>query len=419
MGKSVIVVGAGLSGLVCARRLHSLGYQLTIVDSGSRPGGRVRTSTIDGFRVDHGFQVLFDAYPHARLELDFGSLNLRQFEPGTLVWDGRKFHQVHRENLVHMAMSNWLTTGDKFRVMQLNSEVAEMSLDDIWRTEDTDVSTYLLSRGFSPLFLDRFIRPFFGGVFLDRSLDLSCRPFLFAWRMLLDGQAALPAEGMQAIPDQIAADIPAEAFRWGHTVNEVIKSGGRATGVQTTAGETFSADFIVVATDSGNARRLAGVAAPTGGKSCTTITFAAPGKPIERPILMVNGPGHGQVNHVAVSSVVAPELAPRGQSLVSASILGLPEESDAFLAKSVRYELRDWFPGQNTESWRPLRVDRIPFAQMPQPAGQSTLGTNETSTPGLFVAGEYTTYAGIDGAIRSGQQCVSAVLDSQREPATA
>ena len=41
--KRVIVIGAGLSGMVAALELRSAGFDVTILEANSRPGGRVHT----------------------------------------------------------------------------------------------------------------------------------------------------------------------------------------------------------------------------------------------------------------------------------------------------------------------------------------------------------------------------------------
>lgn len=51
----VAVIGAGLSGLVCARRLKVAGYQVCVLDKSRGLGGRMATRRITGpVRVDHG-----------------------------------------------------------------------------------------------------------------------------------------------------------------------------------------------------------------------------------------------------------------------------------------------------------------------------------------------------------------------------
>jgi phytoene dehydrogenase-like protein len=53
----VVVVGAGLAGLACARRLTRAGVSTTVAEAGDGVGGRVRTDRVDGMLLDRGFQV--------------------------------------------------------------------------------------------------------------------------------------------------------------------------------------------------------------------------------------------------------------------------------------------------------------------------------------------------------------------------
>ena len=70
----VIVVGAGLAGLCCARELDAAGLDVLVLERGDAPGGRVRTDEVDGFLLDRGFQVFLTAYPEARRVLDYERL---------------------------------------------------------------------------------------------------------------------------------------------------------------------------------------------------------------------------------------------------------------------------------------------------------------------------------------------------------
>ncbi|MBV1911021.1 MAG: FAD-dependent oxidoreductase, partial [Kangiellaceae bacterium] len=42
-GKTVIILGGGVSGLVCAYEMERLGYECTVIEASERLGGRVRT----------------------------------------------------------------------------------------------------------------------------------------------------------------------------------------------------------------------------------------------------------------------------------------------------------------------------------------------------------------------------------------
>lgn len=51
-----IVVGAGISGLLCAKELSGLGVSVKILDKGRGVGGRMSTRYMSGARLDHGAQ---------------------------------------------------------------------------------------------------------------------------------------------------------------------------------------------------------------------------------------------------------------------------------------------------------------------------------------------------------------------------
>lgn len=53
---SVLVIGAGLAGLTCARTLADHGLDVRVVDKGSRPGGRLATRVLPEGTFDHGAQ---------------------------------------------------------------------------------------------------------------------------------------------------------------------------------------------------------------------------------------------------------------------------------------------------------------------------------------------------------------------------
>jgi len=413
MSKPVVVVGGGLAGIVCARRLNRAGVPVQLLESEDSLGGRLRTSEVDGFKIDRGFQVFFTAYPHVKIELDWRKLNLGFFVPGCSVWDGKRFHEVRNDDELSMAFSSWLPMQDKMRMLSFNSELKKLEFREIWSEEDAAASDSLLDAGFTQKFLDRFARPFFGGIFLDRSLQVSSRMFRFVWKMLIEGRIGLPAEGMQAIPRMIASDIPDSAIRLSSKVSELIRTGSEVTGVRLTNGEVVEAQAVVLATEAPAASRLSGLPAPKGCLSSATVSFDAPEPIGTEPILLLNGPGWGQVSHLVDSSLVCPSYAPKGRHLMTATVLGATSGDDLSFARAVQSELKSWLPKANLDAWRPLKVDRIHYAQMPQPVGfMDSLPAETTKTPGLFFAGEYTTYSSIDGAVLSGQRAADAIFSS-------
>src|SRR5918992_2866961 len=120
----VIVVGAGLAGLTCAKVLAERGIEVVVYEASDGVGGRVRTDERDGFLLDRGFQVYFTAYPVSRRHLDHEALHLRAFDPGAIVCRGRKKSILSDplrdpKALVPSLLSDAATLQDKLRTAGL------------------------------------------------------------------------------------------------------------------------------------------------------------------------------------------------------------------------------------------------------------------------------------------------------------
>jgi phytoene dehydrogenase-like protein len=424
MVKPVVVVGAGLAGLVCARRLHEAGVPVIVVDADDRPGGRLKTDRVDGFLLDRGFQVLFTAYPNAQRELDFDALKLGAFRKGAYIFHGGKLALLEPQGYLDMFRDRFAMVRDKTiplhdkRLLgKFDSAVGGLSQRQAYNHDPDSAEQYLRDFGFGDETIDRFFRPFLGGVFLDPTLSFDSRQLAFVWSMLSQGKTVLPAQGMQAITDQIAAGIPRYMFRFGNRVSEILRDGhGAPTGVKFDTTEVLEASDVVIATEADIAAKLAGQPTAEGHKSSTTLYFESGTPIVEGPYLVLNGSGSGIVNHVAPITNVCPSYAPPGKHLVSVSLIGNPPGTDEELAEIVKTELNAWFPHKGAYMWRFIRAYRIRFAQMAQPVGfYEHLPSNATNHDGLYWAGEFTENSSIDGAIRSGTECAHRVLQDREE----
>lgn len=399
----MLVVGAGLGGLVCARRLLQAGIDVTILDSSDRPGGRVKTDLVDGFLLDRGFQVAFTAYPDLCAELDVEQLGYCAFENGALIASGGKLSLVSKDRPLASALGPTMGIADKLRATGFSGTLAKQPPHD-----DETAGAYLERTGFSPLFMQNFARPFFGGIFLDRSLGVSAKQFAFVWKMLDAGSTVVPAKGMEAIPGQIAKDIPKTNFQLGTEAKSLLKEGENVVGVSCSAGD-LKADAVILATESDVAARLAGLDLITESKSSTCFWFETPGPIGEGKLLILNAQTDPFVGHIAPLSAVNPAYAPSGRHLVAATALGLHEGTDEALAERAIRNIGEWLPG-GAKGWRLLRVDRIRFAQMAQPAGFEKRIPPVNPAPGLFLAGEFASDSSLNGAAKAGRLAAEAVL---------
>jgi phytoene dehydrogenase-like protein len=416
----VVVIGAGLAGLACARRLIERGLDVTVLEAADAVGGRVRTDTVDGFRLDRGFQVLLTAYPETQRELDYEALDLHAFYDGALVRYNGRFHRIadpfrHPFDAPRSLFSPVGTLSDKLRVARAHRVLTRRSIDAVMEREERSTETVLRERwGFSDVIIDRFFRPFFGGIFFDGALEASSRMFEFVFKMFAEGQTVLPAGGIEAIPRQMADRLPEGTVELNRRVEAIDDQR-----VTLADGGTVEAPAVVVATHAPEADRLVGGMSPTEGRACTCLYFAASESPLNRPILALNGDGVGPLNNVSVVSDVAPNYAPDDESLVSAVVLGDPPETDDELEREVRGQLIDWF-GTAAGGWRHLRTYRIDYALPEQaPPFLSPPQREVRRRPGLYVCGDHRDTASLNGAIASGRAAAQAVAADRPSRAAA
>ncbi len=414
--RHVVVVGAGLSGLACARVLAESGQPVLVVESSDGVGGRVRTDEVEGFRLDRGFQVFFTAYPEARRVLDYDALDLHRFEPGALVWIDGRFHRVVdplRAPIGALAAVGAPvgSLGDKMRVLGLRRRAVRMSVEEIFALPERAIAAELEALGFTPRVVDRFFRPLLGGIFLDTTLATTNRMFYFVYKMLAQGHITVPAGGMQAIPEQLAARLPAGSVRLHSRVCAIQRTGDGVSGVVLDTGEEVPAAAVVVATNVYQATALTNVPSPPEARSVACLYFAAPHTPVERPILALDGEGSGPVLNLTVPSRVAPGYAPHGQALVSATVVGASTDSDDELERRVRGQMAAWFGETAVGAWRALRTYRIPWAQFDQSPGATPPDRREVRRgQGLYVCGDHVENASINGALVAGRRAAEAVL---------
>jgi phytoene dehydrogenase-like protein len=380
----VIVVGAGMAGLACAHALIAAGREPLVLERSHTIGGRVRTDAVDGFLLDHGFQVLPTAYREARAVLDLDRLELGQFERGAIVRSEGRFRRLADPRHAPVRSLRALAGG----VVGVRDGAAVLKLLR-GSSDETTAADALRRAGVSRATVETFFAPFLRGVFLEERLTTSSRFLDFVLRAFSDGAAALPAGGMGAIATQLAEGV------------NVRKGTGVATvgphAVSLESGDPLRAEAVVVATS--------GIVDEPGHgwNGVTCVYYDAPSTPIPGPWLVVNGEG-GPINNLCVPSEAVPSYAPSGRALVSATILGAADPD----LEEVERQLRGWF-GSTVVGWRHLRTYRIPRALPAFPVG----GFGEQPVrlaEGLYACGDHREHPSLNGALASGRRAAEAVL---------
>ena len=423
--RSSIVVGAGLSGLVTARELASSGWDVTVLEAASEIGGRVQTRRHpDGYLLDQGFQVLLSAYPALRRQVDLDALGSLPFDAGASIWTGQRLVTLadplrHPATIVRDAISSVFSLKDKLLLARWAVECRRADWESAAsaateREVDRSGFEALRARGFSKAFIDRFARPFWGGIMLDPSLSVSEGVLDFTLKMFLEGSAVLPAAGIGALPAELARTLADGSVQTGRRVTSLLYEDRRVVGVRI-GEEEMRADAVIVAADPVAAKELTGIATiPTQPVGSVTVYLAgntssgnATGK-----WLVLDGTGRRHVNHIAPLSAVQPTYAPSGKQLVAAVLLGetvLAAADDTLVEVAVR----DVTAMLGDAGWQVVGIERVPFSLYAQPPGiHRRLPDATTGVEGLYLASDATVDASVNGAMLSGEAAARTALNA-------
>ena len=403
-GSEFVVIGAGLAGLAAAGTLHRAGREVLVLERNDAVGGRVRTDCESGFLLDRGFQVLLTAYPELDRHLDLSALNLRPFLRGANVWDGNSFVELADPRSSFRGALNGLRTSvlthaDRIRLLSLALRLRRSRVGLFDNAADRPMQQFLAEMKFSASSIDAIWEPLFSGIQLTSSLEGSARLGSLILRCLILGPAAVPAAGMQAIPEQMASNLPPGSIRLGA---EVVNLSG--TEVSLSSGEVIEAGKVLLATDKTAAVRLLG-GASDGSRSQWHAYFRSSEPPNESKAIHLLPAAQGPCRNVAIISNVAREYAPEGETLIVAAG---PTSSREPPVSAARVQLLETF-GARSEEWELLTAGVVVEAQPLFTPGMKF--QRQRSPQGvLAVVGDHSTTPSIQGALVSGRVGAESLL---------
>jgi phytoene dehydrogenase-like protein len=400
----IVIIGAGIAGLTCAKYLKDKGIEATILEASFGVGGRVRTDIVDGFKLDRGFQVLLTSYPEARKLLNYNDLRFKKLPSGARIRHDNMFFVMPNplKNFATAPEALFAPVGslwDKLKVLQLNLSLKNAPEPTAAEASDKQTTLEFLKEfGYSDTIIERFFRPFFRGVFLEKELKTDARFFKFLFSQFAKGDVVVPENGMQAIAEQIAAHLAPHQIRLNTAVEKIV---GRTIYLEN--GERIEAEKIVLATNASATAHILGEP-PTVSFNTTDCLYFASDTPLSifnKPYLMINANGKELIDHLVVMSDVAPSYAPEGKTLISVNIVGKNKYSEQELIDKTGQELIQWF-GKKYK-WQHLRTYRIPEA-LPQyvdvPPQYKSLKINDL----MYRCGDYMAYPSLNAAMKTGRE---------------
>jgi protoporphyrinogen oxidase len=407
---SIHIIGGGISGLIAARVLEEHGLSATIIEATDRLGGRVKTDVVDGYSLDHGFQVLLTAYPAAKKYLDFDALALQEFLPGSAIFKNGKQKIIgdplrNLSLLLPTLVSGIGTVNDKLKILALNRRLKKKSIQNIFAEKEQTTLAYLENIGFSETIITDFFIPFFSGIFLENKLDTSSRMFEFVYKMFGEGNAALPKDGIQAIPKQLFEKLKNTTC----VFNTKVKSVENGS-IILESGEIIKSNFTIIATQaSGLVSNLKNQA--TLWKSCDTLYFEVTKREIRKPLIGLIAAPNALINNIFYHTSLQTS-ATATKELLSVTVIDRQNLTNKQLVAEVQKELKELC---NIDSCTFIKQYNIPMA-LPklQDIEYEMLPSETRLTEAIFLAGDTQLNGSLNAAMIAGERAALEVINLSR-----
>ena len=407
---SIHIIGGGISGLIAARVLEEYGLSATIIEATDRLGGRVKTDVVDGYSLDHGFQVLLTAYPAAKKHLDFDALALQEFLPGSAIFKNGK-QKIIGDPLRNLSLllptlfSGIGTVNDKLKILALNRRLKKKSIQNIFTEKEQTTHVYLENIGFSEAIITNFFTPFFSGIFLENKLDTSSRMFEFVYKMFGEGNAALPKDGIQAIPKQLFEKLKSTTIIFNTKVKSVENGS-----IKLESGEAIKSNFTIIATQaSGLVSNLKNQA--TQWKSCDTLYFEVAKREIKKPLIGLIAMHNALINNIFYHTSLQTS-ATATKELLSVTVIDRQNLTNKQLVAEVQKELKELC---NIDSCTFIKQYNIPMALPNLQDIQYEMLPSETRlTETIFLAGDTQLNGSLNAAMIAGERAALEVINLSR-----
>ena len=408
--RRIFIVGAGVAGLIAAHHLEKAGYQPTILDQNDRVGGRLYTDRKDGFLLDRGFQVLLSAYPEVNRYLDLEALNTQAFEAGAIVFYKGKAIDLYdplrdRSKALPMLFAGIGSLRDKWLVYKLTQELKSQQVSNLFVQHAPTTMDFLGQYGFSTRIINRFFRPFFGGIFLENNLRTSSNMFRFVFKMFSEGNAIVPNKGIEQVPVQLAQKLKHTTFHLGTTVRQVLPNE-----IVTDHGHTIPYEKVIIAT---SPYEIVPNLSNQGMQWHHTLNlyFKTNKGVLSRKAIALIADEEKLINNFCVISDIAKGYSPAGQQLISVSLKPSIHWSDQ-LPGLVAEELASFVqlpPSSLKFLDKYLVKEALPALEMVQ-HNMEPRATRLTDR--IFLAGDYLLNGSLDAAMRSGRLAAHALINT-------
>jgi protoporphyrinogen oxidase len=404
--EEIYIIGAGISGLIAAYELEIEGYRPIIIEQTDDVGGRVKTIHEKGYALDLGFQVLLTAYPLANEYLDMDKLQLRHLESGALVYANGKSYLIgdplrNWKVLLPTLLADVGSLGDKLKILKLNLNLKNKSLDEIFESPERTTQEYLVELGFSSKIIERFFKPFFAGIFLEPDLRTSSRMFEFVYKMFGEGYAAIPKLGIGEISKQLKSKLHRTEFIFNCEVEEVTNDH-----ILLRDGEKKPHDGVIIASNASSL--VPSLKDPEiSWKGCMCVYFEVDETNIPKnTIALIGEPGNYANNLYAHTDTGT------GKTILSVTTLQQGKKPDKEVIDAIMTEVKKYAGSSRVNYIQHYRINQA----LPDIQGlKMTAQPSESQVlENVFLAGDYLLNGSLNAAMESGRVAAQGMIQKRK-----
>ena len=275
--KRIVVIGAGMGGLVAALLLAGKGLDVTLVEKADQPGGKMREVLVDHRRLDAGPTVLTMRWVFDRIlgEIDENLDAHVALKPAAILarhaWSGDERLDLFADRAasadaiaafagpaegrnyrafcvqargIHDALKDSFMARERPSPLGLVQQAGFGGLGRLWATSPFGTLWDALGKAFQ----DQRLRQLFGryATYCGSSPFAAPATLMLVAHVEQEGVWTVDS-GMHSLAQALAGLAAAKGARlvYGRTVSEIVVAGGRAAGVRLSDGETLFADAVV------------------------------------------------------------------------------------------------------------------------------------------------------------------------------